>query len=98
MKHSLLRGRVDPEQDRIGRGNPNLMGAKHVAELVRTLAVGIEGRISRRLEDELREDALIQKTNEFLDALVAAFPRWTTSSTTRSPPTNCVGPACSARR
>lgn len=74
MKHALLRGRVDPEQDRIGRGNPNLMGAKHVAEIVRTIAVGIEGRISRRLEDELREDALVQKTNEFLDALVAAFP------------------------
>jgi hypothetical protein len=74
MKHALLKGRVDPEQDRMGRGNPNLMGAKHVAEIVRTLAVGIEGRISRRLEDELREDALVQKTNEFLDALVAAFP------------------------
>ena len=50
------------------------MGAKHVAEIIRTLAVGIEGRIGRRLEDELREDALIQKTNEFLDALVDAFP------------------------
>jgi len=74
MRHALLKGRVDPEQDRIGRGNPNLMGAKHVAEIVRTLAVGIEGRISRRLEDELREDALVQKTNDFLDALIAAFP------------------------
>lgn len=74
MKHALLKGRVDPEQDRMGRNNPNLMGAKHVAEIVRTLAVGIEGRIGRRLEDELREDALVQKTNNFLDVLVAAFP------------------------
>ena len=75
VKHALLKGRVDPEQDRIGHGNdPNLMGAKHVAEIIRTLAVGIEGRIGRRLEDELREDALVQQTNEFLDALVAAFP------------------------
>jgi len=74
MKHALLRGRVDPEQDRIGRNNPNLMGAKHVAEIIRTLAVGIEGRIGRRLEDELREDALVQKTNDFLDSLIAAFP------------------------
>lgn len=74
MKHALLNGRVDREQDRIGHGNPNLMGAKHVAEIIRTLAVGIEGRIGRRLEDELREDALVQQTNEFLDALVAAFP------------------------
>ena len=74
MKHPLLKGRVDPEQDRMGRGNPNLMGARHVADIVRTLAVGIEGRIGRRLEDELREDALVQKTYEFLDSLVAAFP------------------------
>ena len=74
MKHALLKGRVDPEQDRMGRNNPNLMGAKHVAEIVRTLAVGIDGRIGRRLEDELREDELVQRTNDFLDVLLAAFP------------------------
>lgn len=74
MKHALLRGRVDPEQDRIGRNNPNLMGAKHVAEIIRTLAVGIDGRIGRRLEDELREDALVQKSNNFFDVLLASFP------------------------
>lgn len=74
MKHSLLCGRVDQEQDRIGRNNSNLMGAKHVADIVRTLAVGIDGRIGRRLEDELREDALVQRTNNFLDALLAGFP------------------------
>jgi hypothetical protein len=73
MKHSLLRGRVDLEQDRISRSNPNLMGAKHVAEIIRTLVVGVEGRIGRRLEDELREDALVQKTNNFLDCLIAAY-------------------------
>lgn len=74
MKHSMLKGRVDPEQDRMGRGNSNLMGAKHVAEIIRTLAVGIDGRIGRRVEDELHEDALVQKTNDFLDVLVDAFP------------------------
>ena len=57
----------------MGRSNPNLMGAKHVAEIVRTLAVGIDGRIGRRLEDELREDQLVQKTNDFFDVLLAAF-------------------------
>jgi hypothetical protein len=74
MKHSLLQGRVDPEQDRIGRSNPNLLGAKHVAELVRTLAVGVEGRIGKRLEDELTESALVQKSNDFFDVLLASFP------------------------
>jgi hypothetical protein len=73
MKHALLKGRVDMEQDRIGRSNPNLMGAKHVAELIRTVAVGIDGRIGRRLEDDLREDALVQATNEFLDLLLESF-------------------------
>ncbi|NNN15451.1 MAG: hypothetical protein HKL82_06295 [Acidimicrobiaceae bacterium] len=74
MKHALLKGRVDPEQDRMGRNNPNLLGAKHVAEIVRTLAVGIDGRIGRRLEDELREDALVEKANNFFDVLLTAFP------------------------
>lgn len=73
MKHALLNGRVDQEQDRMGRGNPNLMGANHVAEIVRTLAVGVDGRISRRLEDELREDALVEDANHFFDALIEAF-------------------------
>lgn len=74
MKHALLKGRVDPEQDRIGRNNPNLLGAKHVTEIVRTIAVGIDGRVSRRLEDQLQESELVEQTNNFLDTLLAAFP------------------------
>lgn len=73
MKHSLLVGRVDMEQDRIGSNNPNLLGAKHVADIVRSIAVGVDGRVGRRLEDELREDALVQLTNGFLDALTDGF-------------------------
>jgi hypothetical protein len=74
MKHALLQGRVDPEQDRIGRNNSNLLGAKHVTEIVRTLVVGIDGRVGRRLEDELTEDALVQKANDFFDVLLESFP------------------------
>jgi hypothetical protein len=73
MKHSLLVRRVDLEQDRIGANNPNLLGAKHVADMVRTIAVGVDGRVGRRLEDELREDALVEQTNGFLDALLEGF-------------------------
>lgn len=73
MKHSLLVGRVDMEQDRIGPSNPNLVGAKHVADMVRAVAVGVDGRVGRRLEDELREDALVQETNAFLDTVVDGF-------------------------
>ena len=74
MKHALLRGRVDEYQDRVGGDSPNLLGAKHVADIVRTVAVGAGGRISRRQEDELREAALAEKTNDFLDVLLQAFP------------------------
>jgi hypothetical protein len=74
MKHSLLVKRVDMEQDRIGSSNPNLVGAKHVADIIRSVAVGVDGRVGRRLEDELREDALVEMSNNFLDALVEAFP------------------------
>jgi hypothetical protein len=72
-KHALLVGRVDAEQDRMGTKNPNLVGAKHVAEIVRTVTVGLSGRIGRRQEQELREDALVETTNEFLDTLLAGF-------------------------
>jgi len=74
MKHALLRDRVDPEQDRVARNNPNLMGAKSVAEIIRALAVGIDGRIGRRLEDELDEGQLVETTNDFLDVMLEAFP------------------------
>jgi hypothetical protein len=73
LKHTLLVGRVDLEQDRIGSNNPNLVGAKHVADIVRAVAVGVDGRVGRRLEDELREDALVEETNAFLDTLVEGF-------------------------
>jgi hypothetical protein len=75
LKHALLDGRVDLEQDRITASNPNLLGARHVADLIRTVAVGIDGRVGRRLEDELREDALVDDTNRFLDSLLEAFPQ-----------------------
>jgi DNA-sulfur modification-associated len=73
-KHALLHGRVDLEQDRLLRNNQNLLGAKHVAEIIRTIAVGIDGRVGRRLEDELSEGELVEQTNDFLDVIVSAFP------------------------
>ena len=74
MEHPLLLNRVDLERDRVLGENPNIMGAKHIADVIRTLQVGIAGRISARLEDELKESELIKQTNTFFDVLVAAFP------------------------
>ena len=73
-RHSLLKERVDMEQDRIVGSNPFLIGARHVADLVRSVNLGIAGRVSRRQEDELDEGALVQRFNEFADVLLDAFP------------------------
>lgn len=73
MEHPLLDGRVDMERDRLGRVNPNFLSAKHVADIVRIMAVGLEGRISRRMETELNEGLLVQVTKEFFTTLVEGF-------------------------
>ncbi len=74
LKHPLLQDRVDLEQDRMTASNPNLLGAKHVVDLVRTVTVGIAGRMTKRREDELDEGALVENTNALLDVFVEAFP------------------------
>lgn len=73
MLHPLLVGRVDMERDRLGRINPHFLSAKHVVDIVRIVAVGLEGRISRRLESELQEADLTMRTNEFFDVMCEAF-------------------------
>jgi hypothetical protein len=74
MRHALLKDRVDLEQDRIVGPNPNLVGARHVVDMVRVVNLGIAGRVSRRQEDELDEGALVQRFNEFADVMLEAFP------------------------
>lgn len=74
MQHPLLRERVDLDRDRVVGDNPNVMGAKHVADVIRTLQVGTAGRISPAQERTLRERDLINRAKVFLDVLVDAFP------------------------
>lgn len=71
LTHSLLEDRVDLDSDRLGRQNPNLLSAKHVAEIIRIMAVGIEGRLGRRVEAELNEESLREISMEFFDTLSA---------------------------
>jgi DGQHR domain len=75
MEHPLLEGRVETNSDRVGRGSEKLMSAKHVTDLIRTLTVGQEGRIGRRLEAELSEAEMSQKTKEFFDTITDSFPQ-----------------------
>lgn len=73
LAHPLLQNRVDIEADRIGRGSMYLMGAKHVAEIIKSVTVGLEGRVSRRQDDEWKEADVATQATTFLDVLLAAF-------------------------
>lgn len=73
MEHRLLKDRVDLQRDRILGQNENLMGAKHVADLVRTVQVGISGRLTKQREATLDEAKLIDDARDFLDTLIEGF-------------------------
>lgn len=73
IDHPLLKGRVDPEQDRMTLKNPNLMGAKHVADITRAVVAGAGGRISKKAEQTLSDGEVIEQVKDFLDAISTAF-------------------------
>jgi len=73
IDHPLLKGRVDPEQDRMTLKNPNLMGAKHVADITRAVIVGVGGRISKKAEQTLTDGEVIEQVKDFLDVISNAF-------------------------
>lgn len=72
-RSDLLDGRVDLEQDRVLGSSPYLLGAKHVADIIRALAVG-NGRIGKNIAKTLDESELVKDYEAFEDALLAAFP------------------------
>jgi hypothetical protein len=74
LEHELLEGRVDIEADRIGRGSIYFMGAKHVAEMIRSVIVGLDGRVSRNQDLTWKEEDVARRAKTFLDVMVAAFP------------------------
>ena len=73
IDHPLLKGRVDPEQDRMTVKNPNLMGAKHVADITRAVIAGARGRISKKAEQTLTDGEVIEQVKDFLDVISNAF-------------------------
>ncbi|WP_411722314.1 hypothetical protein [Mycetocola sp.] len=66
--------RVDPESDRIGRSSTHLLGAKRVVEIIRSVEMGLDGRVSKRMENELKEADVSRHALTFLDILTEAFP------------------------
>jgi hypothetical protein len=73
IDHPLLKGRVDAEQDRMTMKNPNLMGAKHVADITRAVIAGAGGRISKKAEQTLTDGEVIEEVKDFLDVISNAF-------------------------
>ncbi|MFE3759477.1 DNA sulfur modification protein DndB [Nocardia tengchongensis] len=73
IDHPLLKGRVDTEQDRMTAKNPNLLGAKHVADITRAVIAGAGGRISKKAEQTLTDGEVIEQVKDFLDAISTAF-------------------------
>ena len=73
LDHALLKGRVDLEQDRMTRNNVNLIGAKHVADLTKAVAVGVGGKMTSRRESELTDEAVVEGVHGFLDCITEAF-------------------------
>lgn len=73
--HPLLAGRVDPEGERIRGSSQYWMGAKHVAEIIRSIAKGLDGRVSKRDEEDLKEADLANRAKDFFDLLVETFPQ-----------------------
>lgn len=74
IDHPLLAGRVDLESDVLTRQNENLLSAKHVAELIRIIAVGVGGRMGKRVEQAVDEDELRDKSMSFFDILAGLEP------------------------
>ncbi|MBL7495119.1 hypothetical protein I6A84_34725 [Frankia sp. CNm7] len=73
IDHPLLKNRVDAEQDRMTPKNPNLLGAKHVADITRAVVAGAGGRISKKAEQTLTDGEVIEQVKDFLDVISNAF-------------------------
>lgn len=70
---SFLEEKVDLQQDRVSGSSKYLLGAKHVSDILRALVVG-NGRIGKRLEDELDAKEMATEFDEFIEAMIDAFP------------------------
>jgi hypothetical protein len=53
--------------------NPNLMGAKHVADITHAVIAGAGGRISKKAEQTLTDGEVIEQVKDFLDVIFNAF-------------------------
>jgi DGQHR domain-containing protein len=73
--HAVLAGRIDWHRDRLSGGNENLLSAKALADIVRAVYVGVNGRVSKVQERAAEDTKVYAMAVRFFDALLAAFPQ-----------------------
>ena len=76
--NSLIRNRIDIQNDRITGSNPHLIGAGNLAEVIRIVQVGLNGKISAAQEKTLDHKHLARDTNTFFGVITEAFPEFAT--------------------
>ncbi len=73
--HPLVANRVDWHRDRLSGANEHLLSAKALADVVRAVYVGVNGRVSK-VQERAAEDAKVYAMAiRFLDAIRSAFPQ-----------------------
>jgi DNA-sulfur modification-associated len=73
-QHRLLVDLVDFEADRVAGRNENFISGRNVADLIRAATIGVGSSWTKRREDSVKEAAVQQVFERFLDALVESFP------------------------
>lgn len=75
LEHPLLANRVDLENDRLKRNSTDYATARHVADIVRAVQVGLEGRIGKVQERVLSDHTVASQARSFLDLALETFPQ-----------------------
>ena len=73
IEHSLLKNRVEIEKDRLSAGSDYFVTAKHVADIIRGLELGLTGRLGKHKEASMNEHDVARHATEFLDDMTEAF-------------------------
>lgn len=75
--HPLIEGRVEWEKDRVAGSNENLVSGKNLADIVRHVVVGIDGRMTSARERDFKENAVLDVAESFLNLLQSELPQFT---------------------
>lgn len=71
----FLKERIDWEKDRVVGSNENIVSGKNLADIVRHVAIGIDGRMTNRRENGMSESGVYDLVEIFFATLLASFPR-----------------------